>query len=226
MRFLFLTLYGYESDFYGRVSRHLADAGHEVAHVTWSRESARRLGEMGLVAHLLPELLTEAAQGRDLDTERRRIEAGYSMSNLRDVYRTDWPADGLAESEAIERTVRHFLALEPVFDEVRPDVVVPEVGSESIRTVSHLIALDRGIDVLFLFYTIFPKPLRLYANTMHAPIVAREDVRALEPAEREEVERFIAEFTAADKPIRAYREPQVTTRTLRDFVGQLGAQLT
>ena len=226
MRFLFLTLYGYESDFYGRVSRHLAEAGHEVAHVTWSRQSAQRLGEMGLVAHLMPDLLDETAQGRDLDAERRRIEAKYSMSTLRDVYRTDWPADRLSEGEATERTVRHFLALERVFDEVRPDVVVPEVGSESIRTVSHLIALDRGIDVLFLFYTIFPNPLRLYANTMHAPIVDVDELRELTHDEREEVEQFIGQFTDADRPIRAYREPRVHEETLRQFVGHVRSKLT
>ena len=49
-----------------------------------------------------------------------------------------------------------------------------------MRTVTHLVGLDRQVTVLFLFYTIFPNPLRLYANTMHAPIVAAEDVRPLE----------------------------------------------
>ncbi len=133
---------------------------------------------------------------------------------------------GKSEAECLDRTVRHYRALERLFDKTRPDVVVPEVGSETFRTAAHQIAVQRGIDVLFLFYTIFPRPLRLYSNTMHAPIVAPEDVRALGPAERDEVERFIAEFTAADRPIRAYRQPRVTARTLRDFARQVAGQLT
>jgi hypothetical protein len=51
-------------------------------------------------------------------------------------------------------------------------------------------------------------------------------VRALDPAARQEVERFIAGFTAADRPIRSYREPRVNARTLRDFAGQVVGQLT
>ena len=49
--------------------------------------------------------------------------------------------------------------------EHRPDVIVPEVGNETIRVVTHLIGLKRGTPVLFLFYTIFPSPLRLYVDT-------------------------------------------------------------
>ena len=77
-------------------------------------------------------------------------------------------------------------------------MVVPEVGSETMRTAAHLIGLDRArARVLFLFYTIFPDPLRLYADTMHAPIVAPSEVRELEPgASAPRSRRFIADFTA------------------------------
>jgi len=67
--------------------------------------------------------------------------------------------------------VRHFAAFERIFDAVAPDVVVPEVGSETMRTAATLVARRRDISVLFLFYTIFDRPLRLYRDTMHAPIV-------------------------------------------------------
>ena len=221
MRFLFLTLYGHETGFYGRVSHELVSRGHEAVHVTWSRRAAQRLRRMGLRSYVLPELLATAGQGRDLAGEERRVEGRYDMRSLRDVYRTDWALEGRPEDEAIERTVRHFLALERVFDEVHPDIVVPEVGSETIRTAAHVIALDRGIRALFLFYTIFPQPLRLYRDTMHAPIVEPEEVRALTDDERAQVEGFVAEFIGRDRPIREYRRPRVHAGTLRDFAGHV-----
>ena len=52
----------------------------------------------------------------------------------------------------------HFLALERIFDETRPDVVVPEVGSEVIRTATHLIALERGIADLLPAVHAVPAP--------------------------------------------------------------------
>ena len=56
---------------------------------------------------------------------------------------------------------------------------MPEVGNETIRVVTHLIGLERRIPVLFLLYTIFPNPLRLSVDTLHAPIVEPEEVREL-----------------------------------------------
>jgi len=218
MRFLVLSLFGFEeSRFYGRVTRELERLGHEAVHVTWSPSAAAALRRAGFRTYSMPDELARAGEGRDIAAEAARVEATYDMLSLRDVYRTDPPCDGKPEAWCLDRTVRHFLAFERIYDEVRPDVVVPEVGSETMRTAAHLVALHRSIDVLFLFYTIFPRPLRLYANTMHAPIVPEDDLRALAPEEREEVEAFIARFTAADKPIRAYRRPRVTARTLRDF---------
>jgi hypothetical protein len=208
------------------MSAELVRLGHEVAHVTWSPHAARRLRRAGFAAYSMPDELERAGAGRDLAAEAERIRGSYDMLSLRDVYRTDPPCAGRSEAENVERTVRHFLALERIFAEVRPEVVVPEVGSETMRTAAHLIALQRRIDVLFLFYTIFPRPLRLYANTMHAPIVSEDDVRRLTPQEREEVERFVAGFKAADRPIRAYRRPRVTARTLRDFARHIAVAAT
>jgi hypothetical protein len=216
VRFLFTTLQFIESEFYGRVGAQLELRGHEVAHVAYSRRASDMLRRKGFRTYCLLDLMEELGP-IDAARHAERIETSYDTPTLRDVYRTDVACDGRSEERCVERTVRHFLALERVFDDVRPEVVVPEVGSETMRTATHLIGLDRGATVLFLFYTIFPNPLRLYANTMHSPIVSQEDVRELTPEERAEVEGFIAEFTARATPIRPYRRPRITRATLRDF---------
>lgn len=144
----------------------------------------------------------------DVEREAERIKRTYATPTLRSVWISDPPCAGRSEGWCLERTVRHFLALEDVFDEVRPEVVVPEVGNETIRTAAHLIALERGTPTLFLFYTIFPDPLRLYVDTMHAPIVPADAVRALDPGERARVDGFVAEFTRRAEPIRARPRPR------------------
>ncbi len=225
MRFLFTTLQFQESDFYGRVGSELQRRGHEVAHVAYSRRSARTLRRRGFPAWCLRDELNGPG-GLDVTAETARLETSYATPSLRDVYRTDAACAGRPEDWCVARTVRHFLAAERILDDSRPDIIVPEVGSETMRTVFHLVGLRRAITVLFLFYTIFPEPLRLYANTMHAPIVAPEELRELDTGERVEVERFIAEFTARERPIRAYREPRVNAGTLRDFARHIAVSLT
>jgi hypothetical protein len=177
-----------------------------------------------MTAYEMPRLLDEVASGSDLGHEASRIEARYPILSLRDVYRTDWVCDKRPEAWCLDRTVRHFLAMERVYGEVRPHIVVPEVGSETIRTVAHAAALGIGADVLFPFYTIFPNPLRLYLNTMHAPIVPDDEVRPLGPEERDEVEAFITTFIARNRPIRDYRRPRVYSGTLREFAGHVLAK--
>jgi hypothetical protein len=226
VRFLFLTLYGNEPVFYGRVGAHLRNAGHEVAHLTWSRRGARHLRRAGFHACCLADMVPDASDGVSLADETARLEGTYEMLSLRDVWRTDWAVEGRSEEECLRWTVAHFRAIERAYDEYSPDVVVPEVGSETMRTAAHLVALGHGIDVLFLFYTLFPRPLRLYANTMHAPIVADDELRPVDDAERAEVEGFIDRFVARDKPIRAYREPRVHGGTLRDFARHVANKLT
>jgi len=227
VRFLFTTIQFQESDFYARVGRELESHGHETAQAAISRWSARKLARSsGYRSWCLAELVQEAGEGRDLAAEAERIERQYEMTSLRSVYRTDPPCEGRAEEWCVERTARWFLAMERVFDEYRPEVVVPEVGSETMRTAAHLIALDRGATVLFLFYTIFPNPLRLYRDTMHAPIVGEEELRELTADERSQVESFIADFTAADRPIRDYRAATVTPSKLRDFARHLVVSAT
>jgi hypothetical protein len=225
VRFLFTTLQFIESEFYGRVGAELRRKGHEVAHVAYSSRSADVMRRRGFRAWCLPEAMASLGPVLDIEGEAERIVREYEIPTLRDVYRTDTACSGRPESWCVERTVRHFLALERVFDEVKPDVAVPEVGSETMRSATHLIGLERGATVLFLFYTLFPRPLRLYTNTMHAPIVPEEEVRELSAAERREVEAFIEEYTDRATPIRPHRKPTVTSGTLRDFARHIGVRL-
>jgi hypothetical protein len=211
MRFLFTTLQYIETGFYGRVGAQLERLGHEAVHVTWSRRAALQLRRRGADAHCLPELM--AALGPiDAEREERRIVATYELPSLRDVWRTDWPCAGKSQAWCAERTVRHFLALERLFDSARPDVVVPEVGSETLRTAAHRVGLARGVPVLFLLYTIFPRPLRLYVDLLDAPIVEPGDLRELQETERREVESFVRDFTRSAAPIRPYRKPPIRPR--------------
>ncbi len=212
--FLFVTLQHVESWFYGHVGAELRRRGHRVTHVTYSRHAARRLRARGETATALVDRM--AAIGElDAETDAARITAQYDVPTFRDIYRTDFVCDHRPEAWAVQRTVRHVRAMEALFDEVRPDVVVPEVGNETIRTAAHLVALDRDVPVLFLFYTIFPDPLRLYVNSMEGPIVPRDALRPLEPQERAELERFSAEYIARDRPIRDHRAIEVSSRRLR-----------
>jgi hypothetical protein len=225
VRFLLTTLQTYESDFYGRVGAELVRRGHEVSHVTVSREAARLLRESGFEARSLPDLVREVGPAADVAAEVRRIEETYDVLHLRDVYRADWAAAGLSEQAAAKRTVDHFRAVERVFDLVAPDVVVPEVGNETIRVATHLIGMARGIPVLFLLYTIFPDPLRLSVNTLHAPIVEQSEVRELTPEEREEVEAFRRAFTERARPIREQRRHPVEVRRAGVFAGHVRRRL-
>ena len=51
------------------------------------------------------------------------------------------PATGTPEAWCVRRTVRTSARSSGVFDDVRPDVLVPEVGNETIRVAAHLIGL-------------------------------------------------------------------------------------
>jgi Capsule polysaccharide biosynthesis protein len=206
VKFLFTTLQDPETEFYGRVGAELDRRGHEVVHVTYSRVGGRSLRRRGYETFLLPEAMEELGDGIDYAAEAARIEETYDTPTIRDVYKTDFPGYGKSEEWNVARTVRHFLAIERIIDRVQPDIVVPEVGSETMRTVTHLVSLQRRITVLFLFYTIFPNPLRLYVNTLHAPIVDESELRELSADERAEVEGFMASFIEKNKPIRAYRD--------------------
>jgi hypothetical protein len=225
VRLLFTTLQFRETDFYARVGERLRASGHEVSHVCFSRRGSNSVRRRGFEAWCLPDEM--AGLGViDVEAEAARIEDRYALPSLRSVYRIDWPCEDRPERWCVERTVRHFLAMERIFDRSAPDVVVPEVGNETIRQAAHHIGVAREIPVFFLLYTIFPAPLRLYVDTLHAPIVSQEEVRPLESSEREEVERFIAAFTARGKPIRDYRVSRVTRSTLRDFARHVAVAAT
>jgi len=214
MQFLFTTLQHVESHFYGRVGVELTRLGHDVSHVTYSRRAAQRLRGVGVSASCMPDLMAGLGP-LDVGEHKSRIEHEYPIPSLRDVYRTDIACRGRSDAWSVERTVRHFVAMERTVEELRPDLVVPEVGNETMRTVAHLVGQRYGATVLFLFYTIFPRPLRLYADTMQAPIVPPEELRELRPEERAEVDRFVEEFTAAGRPIRAFRSRPFTLERVR-----------
>jgi len=205
MKFLFATLQHRESDFYGRVGRALGARGHEVSHVTYSRRAARVLRRRGLDAHCLPDLMKEElpASWRDLEAQ---IVREHPIASLGDVYRTDPPyRHGDSPERCAERTVQQFVATQRLFGRLRPDLVVPEVGSESMRTVVHLVGTAQGATTLFLMYTLFDDPLRLYADTLDAPIVSKDELRPLSRDEETELDEFIARYRRRDQPIRQYR---------------------
>ena len=226
MRFLFTTLQTYESEFYSRVGEELRAHGHDVCHVTVSRASAQELQARGIDARCLGDVAAAVGESADPEAEVRRIEETYDLPHIRDVYRADWACNGRSEAWCVARTVRTFRALERVFDDVRPDVLVPEVGNETIRVAAHQIGLRRGIPVLFLLYTIFPDPLRLYVDTLHAPIATQDEVRELSDEEREEVEAFRRSFTTAAKPIREHRRVPVELRRAKVYAGHVRRKAT
>ena len=222
MRFLFTTIQFVESEAWGRVGDELRARGHDVAHVAISRRSAAALRRGGARAEVLPERL-RALGPIDVDREAQRIHATYGIPSLRSIYLSD-PASHGDEAALRERTVRHFLAFERIFDELRPDVLVPDVGSETMRTVAHLVALQRGIPTLFVFLTIFPNPLRLYIDTPHAPLVDPAEVRPLDASEHAEVEAFVRAYIDRDRPTLPHRRATVTPAKLRDFARHLATR--
>jgi hypothetical protein len=215
LRFLFVTLGHIESDFYGRCGRHLVEQGHDVAHVTFSRRAALVLRRQGFQATCLPDELSNIAGTLDVATEVRRITEMYPVPTFRDIYRTDFVCERQPEAESVARAVGHMVAMERIFDRFRPDIVIPEVGNETIRTAAHLVGLQRGIPILFLFYTIFPDPLRLNVNSMTAPIATRSDLRELTIDERAAVRRFVDEYTSRRGISREARESEVTLARFR-----------
>ncbi len=221
LRFLFVTLGHVESDFYGRVGGSLRKAGHEVAHLTFSRHAARRLARGGQTAWCLPDRMRDLGTEINVPLEVDRMLGDYDVPTFRDIYRTDFVCDGREESWCVERTVRHLLAMEHVFDEWRPDVVIPEVGNETLRTAARLVALRRQVPVLFLFYTIFPHPLRIYVDTMHGPIADQEELVPLSAEREAEVAAFIADFTRRRTPIREPRDAKLTWHRTRMFARHL-----
>ena len=142
MRFLFTTLQTYESEFYGRVGEELRAHGHDVSHVTVSRAAARQLPRARASTRAACADVA-AAVGEPADARRR------GPAHRGDLRHTPHPrrlpgrlaVQGRDEAWCVARTVQHFRALERIFDDVRPDVVVPEVGNETIRVATHLIGL-------------------------------------------------------------------------------------
>ncbi len=215
MRFLFATIQCFESDFYGRVGERLTDRGHEVEHVTYSRRSARRLAARGLRARPVGALVAPGVT----DVAR------YGSAALREAERVDQPSVRRGKAWARPRALAHVRGLERLFDDVRPDVLVSEPGTELLRAVARLVARQYGVPTLWPSYTIFPTPLRLAVDDVQAPIVPEGELRDLTAAEREELERFRAEFTHRAQPIRAHRRLLPTARRVRRAAQYVAARL-
>lgn len=214
MRFLLVTFQQAEADFCRRLSHQLVALGHEPTNFVLSRRAADSFRRDRVPVFCAPDLVAELGE-IDYDEEVSRIEWTYDTPSLRDIYRIDVASRGRPERWCVERTVRYFLILERVFDQVSPEVVVPEVGRETPVHVSHLIGLRRGAAVLWQLHSIFPRSLRLYANTYHAPIVPADEVRPLSNDERQEVEEFIAAFTRRATPVLPYRIATITPGKIR-----------
>jgi len=224
MRILFTTLQDPECEFYGRVGRELERLGHTVSHVTYSAKAAADLQRGGLDATALRDLMPSLEEV-DVPAHVRRIEATYAIPSIRDVYRTDPPCTGRPEEWCLARTALHFLALERKFAEFEPDILIPEVGNELIRAVAHLVALAQGVPTFLLFYTLFPKPLRLCVDDMRARIVDPGEIRPLSETERSELEEFRHTFTARAEPIRAYRRRNLTGARMSRLAQRTAAKL-
>ena len=59
----------------------------------------------GVDAHAVSDVIAELAAPVDIERQVRRIEAGYPIPHLRDVYRNDRPAPGRPEEWCVRRTV-------------------------------------------------------------------------------------------------------------------------
>jgi hypothetical protein len=214
MRFLFATIQSFESEFYGRVGEGLAERGHHVEHVTYSRRAARRLGAQGLSARSVLGLL-----------EPGGLEVpGEVGTALAEAERIDRPSARLGRA-ARARTLAHLRVVERVLDETRPDVLVSEPGTELLRSVAHHVARERGVPTLWPSYTIFPAPLRLAVDDPQAPIVPESELRALTPEEHEELEGFRDEFTRRALPIRTHRRVAPTAARGRRAAEYVTARL-
>lgn len=220
MRFLFVTIQGFESAFYARVGDELTSLGHEVAHAAYSPRAARVAGLGPSIRERLP-----IAGPVDLAAETNRIEKQYELPSIRSVYAADPACERRPDEWCADWTVRQFLALESIFDDARPDCFVTEVGCETVRAAAQLVAGGRGVPTLYFLYTIFPRPLRIYVDDPYGPIVPVEDLRPLSAEEREEYERFRREFTARAEPIRERRRPRVTRRRVRRLAMYVRARL-
>src|SRR2546428_778722 len=170
MRFLFTTLQTYESDFYGLVGAELVRRGHKVSHLTVSRRAAKLLRAQGVDVRCVYDVIA-SLPAAETSAETARIETEYGLPTIRDAYRGDRPCEGKPEEWCVRRAVDYFRAVERVLDEAEPDALVPEVGSEGVRIAMHPVGVARRIPVLFLLLAVFPRPLRLYVDTLDAPIV-------------------------------------------------------
>jgi capsular polysaccharide biosynthesis protein len=226
VKFLFTTFQSQETEGYLRVGAELRKLGHDASHVVFSRLGARHVRAAGFTADCLPDVMAEVGVTDDPAAEAARIERTYDLPSLRSVWITDIACRGRSEAWCIDWTIRHFRAFERIFDTHRPDYLVPDIGSETMRTAVHHVALKRGVPTFFLFYTLFPEPLRLYVDTPQAPIFEPDEIVELDDDQRAKVERFIADFRGRARPIVKDRHIAVTPGKLGDFARHIAVSAT
>jgi hypothetical protein len=225
MRILFPTLQHIESDFYGRVGRHLAERGHEAVHLTYSRRAATNLRRGGADAYCLPDLARGLSRASEPGATAAAIVGRYPIENLAEVYAVDPVCRSRGDDRGCAaRVAGEFLAVEALMRRLQPDLVFSEVGAESPREVCRLVAAADGITTVFPLYTIFERPLRLCAETIDAPIVGPDELRPLTRAEESELEEFTARLRARGLPIRDYRAAPVTAARLRLILRHLAVR--
>jgi hypothetical protein len=89
LRFLFASLGHIESEFYGRVGDELAACGHQVAHVVYSRWSARALAAKGYRSFCLPDRMASLGDV-EVENQAAAISKAYGVTGCREIYRTDF----------------------------------------------------------------------------------------------------------------------------------------
>ena len=121
VKFLLLTIRGFESSFYGRVGQDLVRLRDEVEHVTVSRRASEVHLARGIRSRSLPELAPQLTDGDS------RCSGGGSSSST---------ASGSKSSTAqirIMPTGPTSGADARALDDLRADLIVPEVGRETPR---------------------------------------------------------------------------------------------
>ena len=221
MRFLFLTL--------GQLREPTSTAGSraELADGSGTRPRTSPGRAVGAVAAArgaarAPDARRAAAAAAAGRRSRRRAARGSSAPTrcarcATSTAPTGRPT-GRPEPRSAERTVRHFLALERVFDEVAPGRRRARGG---LRDHPDRRAPHRRSSAASTSSSSSTRSSRGRCACTRTPCTRRSSpprsARARAGRARRRSRRSSAEFTDADRPIRAYREPRVTRATLRDF---------
>ena len=216
MRFLVLSLFGFdESRFYGRVTRELERLGHEAVHVTWSPSAARRAARARASGR---SACRTSWHGRARGTRhggRGRAASRRRTTCSRCATSTGPTGRATAQPEAVVRRA-HRAPLparsSAIFDEVRARRRRP--GGRQ-RDDAHGRAPDRARSAASTSCSSSTRSSRARCGCTRTRCTRRSSPqdelrRAARRTSARRSRRSSPRFTAADKPIRAYRRPRVT----------------